>query len=337
MDDVTLRPVPAAARPFRVPAPPSLAAVRPGADPAGFATTLATASAFGTFGELLQGVLPDRTDFLVTFPIACWNTARFRLEPGRPLRVFPANKHKSLRLAGMLLEAAGQPAGGTLVLDGELPVGKGLASSSADLVATARAVGGVLGLDCSPAAVEDWLRRIEPSDGVMHPGVVAFEHRRVRLRSFLGVLPPVTVVAVDEGGQVDTVAFNAIPKPFAPATRREYARLLDVLSAAVAAGDLGAVGEVSTRSAVLNQRLNPKRCLDGMLRLNERVGGLGVVTAHSGTVLGVLLRTDDPGHGDRLARTVAACAAMPGAVPGRVAVLDSLSFPPGGRRRRRAV
>jgi uncharacterized protein involved in propanediol utilization len=306
---------------------------RPGAGPT---TTIAAGTAFGTFGELLQGVLPDGTDFLVTFPIDRWNTARFRLETGRPLRVFPAHKHKSLRLARMLLAAAGQPAGGTLVLDGELPDGKGLASSSADLVATARALSGVLGSDCSPTAVEDWLRRIEPSDGVMYPGVVAFDHRRVRLRSSLGTLSPLTVVAVDEGGQLDTVTFNAIPKPFPAATRREYAHLLDVLSAAVVSGDLATIGRVATRSAVLNQELNPKRWLTGMLNICDQVGGLGVVAAHSGTMLGLLLADGDPAHRERLDRAVLACTALPGrTVP--VTVLESLCSDPFTERQRHAL
>ena len=35
-------------------------------------------SAFGTFGELLQGVLPEEDgDFLVTLPVARWTMARF--------------------------------------------------------------------------------------------------------------------------------------------------------------------------------------------------------------------------------------------------------------------
>ncbi len=181
-------------------------------------------SAFGTFGELLQGVLPDGVDFLVTFPITRRARAWFRLEPSGPLRVYPTHKRRSLRVARTLLESAGHPGGGTLVIDSELPVGKGLASSSADLVATVRVVGGALGLDTSPAAIEDWLRRIEPTDGVMYPGVVAFDHRRVRLRSFLGTLPALTVVAIDEGGRVDTVAFNRLPKPFSAAEKDEWNR-----------------------------------------------------------------------------------------------------------------
>lgn len=271
---------------------------------------VAAASANGTFGELLQGALPDGTDFLVTLPIDRSSQARFRLDVGGPLQVFPSHKWKAARLARMLLDAGGRDAGGLLVLDSDLPVGKGLASSSADLVATVRALGQVLDLDTSPEAVEAWLRTIEPTDGVMHSGVVVFEHRRVRMRDFLGALPPLTIVAVDEGGQVDTVAFNRLDKSFSAPERNEYAALLSRLSQAVGAGDLASVGAVATRSAVLNQRLLPKRHLDQMISISRSFGGLGVVCAHSGTMIGVLLAVADPEYTARLEAVRVACAAI---------------------------
>lgn len=296
---------------------PTVVARRTGVD-----SRVSGGSAFGTFGELLQGALPDGTDFLVTFPIDRSSYARFRLEPGAPLRIFPSHKWKALRLARNLLESSGSTAGGTLVIDSDLPVGKGLASSSADLVATVRAFGHVLDLDTSPAAVEDWLRAIEPTDGVMYPGVVAFEHRRVRLRAFLGMLPPLCVVAVDEGGQVDTVAFNNREKRYSFADRREYARLLECLERAIGVGDIATVGEVASRSAVLNQRLLAKRHLREMLRIRDRLGGLGVVCAHSGTMVGILLSALEPDHAARLAAVRQACARL---AP-RTTVYHSLNF-----------
>ncbi|MBZ6260432.1 kinase [Streptomyces olivaceus] len=271
-----------------------------------------TGAACGTFGELLQGVLPDGTAFLATLPISLGSRARFRFDPHGPLHVYPAHKTKSLTLARAMLDTHGDGGGGTLLLDSDLLVGKGLASSSADLVATARGVGTVLGLDTSPAAVEDWLRPVEPTDGVMHPGVVVFEHRAVRLRARLGVLPPVTVVAVDEGGHLDTVTHNRRPHPVPPGLRHEYARLVDDLARAVRGADLSAVGAVSTRSAVLNQRRLPKRNLDAMTAIADRVGAPGVVCTHSGTMLGLLLDTSADGHRERLAAARAACSELPG-------------------------
>ncbi|CAM5544724.1 hypothetical protein SVIOM342S_03558 [Streptomyces violaceorubidus] len=69
-------------------------------------------SAFGTFGELLQGVSPEADgDFLVTLPVARWAVARFEAAPHTDvLEVWPPHKKKALRLASMIMEDSGRPA-----------------------------------------------------------------------------------------------------------------------------------------------------------------------------------------------------------------------------------
>lgn len=287
---------------------------------------------FGTFGELLQGALagPDE-DFLVTLPIARRATARVALSPGADrLRVEPAGKLKALRVARSVLARHGVRDGGTLSLTGDLPEGKGMSSSSADLVATVRAVADALEMPLSPWEIETCLRGIEPTDGLMYSEVVAFYHRKVRLCRALGPVPPLTIVGVDEGGQVDTVNFNA-SRPVVPAAeRREYGMLLDRLAAALADGDLAAVGRVSTRSAVLNQARCHKRLLERMLEICRDIGALGVAVAHSGTMVGLLLSAGDPGYEAKFADAVAAGTQL----AGTVSVDHTLCAPVPGQYRR---
>ncbi|MGA4841750.1 kinase [Streptomyces sp. G45] len=288
--------------------------------------TVATgvSAAFGTFGELLQGVLPERDgDFLVTLPVARWAMARFELDPDADaLAVRPAHKKKALRLTGMIMADAARPAGGLLTIDSTLPEGKGLASSSADLVATARAVANALGEPMPPRRIETYLARIEPTDGVLYPSVVAFHHRSVRLRARLGSLPSMAVVSVDEGGSVDTVAFNALPKPFTAADKRRYAHLLDRITTAVARRDLAEVGRVATASARMNQVLRHKWSLEPLIGICEEIGGLGVVVGHSGTALGILLDTAAPDCHTKLTAAAQRCQEL----TGNVTVYRTLSF-----------
>lgn len=96
---------------------------------------IGVSSAFGTFGEVMQGVLPTGRDVLVTLPIGRWSTVTFVAEPDTPgIRVSPPHKHKALRLARGMLAGRGYPGGGQLRIESCLPEGKGMASSSADLV-----------------------------------------------------------------------------------------------------------------------------------------------------------------------------------------------------------
>ncbi len=292
------------------PATPGTSAPGPGVRGA------AAGSAFGTFGELLQGALPHpQGDFLVTFPLARWATAVFRPRAGqRGVHVLPAHKGKSRRVAEAVLASLGVPDGGLLEVGGDLPEGKGLASSSADLVATVRAVGAAFGRTFTPAETEAFLRGIEPADGVMYDEIVAFHHREVRLGRRLGVLPPLTVVAHDEGGQVDTVAHNRGARTIDAAARDEYARLLDRLTDAVAGGDLHEVGAVATRSAEMNAHRRERAGFAELRALCREVDGLGLVLAHSGTMLGVLLEAHDPSLAGKTEHVRAGCAALGGEV-----------------------
>lgn len=264
-------------------------------------------SAFGTCGELLQGVMAENdVDFLVTLPIRAGSTAVFEPDPRMDcVHVHPARKTKSRRLAELILRRRGIPGGGRLHVCCELPEGKGLASSSADLVATARAVADATGHGADPAEIESYLRAIEPSDGVMYPGVVAFYHRQVRLHTQLGAPPPLTIVTADEGGVIDTITFNRTPKPFTAADKREYSSLLRILTTALATQDAEAVGYVATRSAIMNSPLHPREHLDTVIAEARCLGALGVVVAHSGTTIGMLLADTDPHYPRKLADATA--------------------------------
>lgn len=253
---------------------------------------------FGTFGELLQGTLPHRgRGFLVTLPISRYSTARFTVSSeSAEVRVRPPGKEKSRQLAEKLVRILAPGRGGSLYVRSELPTGKGCASSSADMVATARAVQHALNVPMTRASLARVMGGIEPTDGVMYPGVVSFYHREGVLRRFLGRLPPLTIVGLDEGGQVDTVEFNERARASDPARRAEYGDLLAGMERAVARGDLGSLGEISTRSAVLNQEILPKPHLDLLLDMRRRYGALGVVAAHSGTQLGLLFGPESPAY-----------------------------------------
>lgn len=65
-----------------------------------------------------------------------------------------------------LLRRYGLPPQGQLRLESDIPRGKGLASSTADLIASCRAVARYHRLPLDPDVLETILRDIEPSDGL---------------------------------------------------------------------------------------------------------------------------------------------------------------------------
>lgn len=248
----------------------------------------------GTFGELLQGQLPIGSvprdpHFLVTMPIALFARAYFMpIACARSVTVYPPHKVKAKRLAENLVIALGV-SGGILFLQSELPEGKGLASSSADLVATARSIARCLRRRVQTSLIEKLMAEIEPSDGVMYPGVVAYQQRACSLLSFLGQMPPLAIVGIDEGGTVETVDYDKRRGEISASHRAKYKELLDRARIAIPRGDTVAIGRIATASALLHQERVPKEHLNSMLKTSEVTGALGVIVAHSGTMIGILL------------------------------------------------
>ncbi|EGK06768.1 kinase [Kroppenstedtia eburnea] len=264
-----------------------------------------TGTAFGTFGELLQGVHADNDlDFLVTFPIDRGSRAILRPDSSSELTVVPPFKQKSVQLAARLLDHFGLPCRGSLMIESDLPIGKGLASSSADLLATARAIESCYGINIPISLLQRFMAEIEPTDGVMYPGVVSFFHRKVELGEIFGPMPRMTVVAVDEGGEVDTIDYNRFRKPYTAEEKLEYTQLMSRLKIAFQEQDVYTIGQVATRSTMMNQSRQEKRSLKHLLQLSHEQAALGIVNAHSGTFIGLLFWKEDRNYERKLAETI---------------------------------
>jgi len=230
----------------------------------------------------------DDDHFMVTLPIQKFSKVVFTPDSSsNGITVSPTHKTKSRELVQKLVECYGL-CGGHLTIESELPEGKGMASSSADLVAATRAFESTLGRAIPTQLILGFLRSIEPSDGVMYSEFVTFFHRKVELCRRLGSPSRLKVVAVDEGGQVDTIEYNQRNRLFTDSECSEYAELLQTMEEAILGNDLVSLGRVATRSAILNQRRNPKRHLDRIIEIGKEVQALGVVVTHSGPCLGLL-------------------------------------------------
>jgi L-threonine kinase len=242
----------------------------------------------GTLGELVQGQTVAGEDFLVTFPVAVWSRARVVLNESG-IVIGPAEKPKAKRMASLVLQRLGlTDVGASLEIHCGIPEGRGMASSTADIVATARAVCDATALTLEPGEIAELAIEIEPSDGVMWEGVVAFNHRQGRLLRQLGALPPMRILGVDLGGSVDTIQFNRRPKDYTPAERRACQEALEQVALGIQHGSLRQLAEACTLSARIHQRVLPKPELADLISVVEAAGGVGVNVAHSGTVVGLL-------------------------------------------------
>ncbi len=243
----------------------------------------------GACGELVQGTLQG-TNFLVSCPVNRYSRVTVRL--GHKLKdAYPAKRLKTYQAVRRMLELKGL-AGYGVVLEtvSELPMGKGMASSTADIAAACFAVAAALGSKPDPDWIATVALGIEPSDSVFFPGIVLFDHVRGNLYELLGEPFPLGILALDFGGVVNTEEFNR--RLDLPSRNRanEHAvgQALNLVKAGIARKDALLVGRGASLSALVNQSILPKPRLEELIDFTSRHGGYGVNVAHSGTVAGML-------------------------------------------------
>ena len=248
----------------------------------------------GSCGELAQGMLDDGY-FLVSCPIDMFSTATVTLSHGSGRVDAPADAPKSRQAVSLTLaHYRRHDADAQLTLSGPLPRGKGMASSTADIAASIAATADALGAAMQPCEIARIALRIEPSDSVMLPGIAMLDHKRGSVAKTLGSAPPMRVVILDFGGNVDTLAFNGVNRDGAlRGLQPEFGDALALIERGIRTGSAADIGIGATRSAIANQQLLYKPQLDAVLRLANDVGAVGVNAAHSGTVLGMLFEDDN--------------------------------------------
>ncbi|TGE33242.1 GHMP kinase [Desulfosporosinus sp. Sb-LF] len=241
----------------------------------------------GTCGEWVQGARKG-VPFLVDCPIDRFSEARVALNVHTPGWDLPLRKTKALQVLELLKEDLDLPRlGGKVEFLQQLPEGKGMASSTADITAVAAATLTALGEDPAPERLAQLALQIEPSDSVMFPGITEIEHVQRHNHFVLGPSLPALFLALDWGGTIDTRVFNARPglaehyRHFEIEIERAYCLAREGIEQI----DLEKLATAGTISARCNLEINPKSSFELFLAWVRQNGGLGVITAHSGTLL----------------------------------------------------
>jgi uncharacterized protein involved in propanediol utilization len=269
-----------------------------------------TGRSSGHHGELLQGRFDMRDGVhcgLVTLPCALfWTNATVTLRPGNGRTVVaPRWKVKAARAAMLTLAALQLPHVDVQVrIESNIPAGRGFGSSTADVVATVRAVMDAACGPQPPAVIARIAVEAETaSDPLMIDRVVLFDQRTGRILKELGPsLPAITAIGFatsDRTSQgVDTLSHP--PANYSSAEIDEFRRLSEDVSRAVSDSDPGLLGRVSTESAWINQRYLPISRLQSIQGVADLTGSVGVQVAHSGDVAALLFSSGDAAVNERI-------------------------------------
>ncbi|MFF5256276.1 hypothetical protein ACFY4K_30085 [Streptomyces leeuwenhoekii] len=244
----------------------------------------------GTLGELYQGPLraghePDIA--VVSFPVDRHSWVYFT--PGADPPGPPPLGEKSATAARLFLEHYGLTLPpGRWSAHSDLRVGVGMASSTADIVATLRCLFRLFALPYDTDVVLGVLAAIERADSVFLDEFALYLSGRHRVVRRLGTDLGFHTAYITEPGTVDTAAVTGLLLEHYRRHGEEYERCLTDLLKGFASGDPAAVARAATASAALSQRVLPKAAFDSMLAHRGRFGADGVFVAHTGCLIGYL-------------------------------------------------
>lgn len=171
-----------------------------------------------------------------------------------------------------------------------IPVAKGMASSTADIAATAVATSRHLGFTLDDVSLSELCVALEPTDSTVFRSLTLFDHNTAQTRISCGHLPALDVLLLESPLTLRTEDYHRLPRRAALMTNADA---LDnawrKVQRACQASDPSLLGEAALQSAMASQTLLPKPGFNALMAIVEQCDLYGLNVAHSGSVVGLFL------------------------------------------------
>lgn len=186
----------------------------------------------------------------------------------------------------------------TVVMDTNVPVGKGMASSSADLGAAALAYEQARLGACEPLHVVprryvndilEMITTIEPTDAVLYEGINYAGLDTGKIISCFQLPHQLSVVVCVPEESRNTMDVRANQLGLSAATHKVDDAAFAKFKTACDTKNLALLGELATYSAEANQEILPTPQFDIVTSIAKEHNALGVLVGHSGTVCGIIV------------------------------------------------
>jgi L-threonine kinase len=171
-----------------------------------------------------------------------------------------------------------------------IPVAKGMASSTADIAATAVATSRHFGFSLDETALARLCVTLEPTDSTVFRQLTLFDHNTADMHVACHGLPALDILLLESPLTLRTEDYHRLPREqILKASADELDLAWLEVQQACQRQSPSLLAEAATRSAVISQRLLPKPAFSELMSLVEMCSLYGLNVAHSGSVVGLFL------------------------------------------------
>lgn len=244
-------------------------------------------------GEFVQGIIKDK-EYLSSYAIDRYSivTLEERIEDVKkgPLKARKAIEEvfKYFNLPKKELKHI------SIDINSEIPISKGMASSTADIGATIKATLNLIGKNLDEYEISRLATEIEPTDSIYIKENTIFNPLDANVIKKLGILDTGKVLILEPNETLSTKYirkkenYNKLKKQNKYII--EYA--FKLLEEGIKKKDLNLIGQACNISSIANENIHKKKYLNEIMDISKEYGAYGVNIAHSGTVVGILLESD---------------------------------------------
>lgn len=241
-------------------------------------------------GEFVQGVL-DNEEYLSSYAINLFSVAT--LEEGK--EVIHTGPKKSRRAMELVFEKFNIPVDESkkisLNINSQIPIGKGMASSTADIGATINATLSMLGKTLTGEEISKLAVKIEATDSLLLNRHSIFNPLTADIKKYMGGISNAKVVILEPDDILDTKSIRMTPnyRMYKMQNKEIIRESFSLLDEGLDKNDLSLVGKACTYSSLANENIHKKPFLKEIIEISDKFGCYGVNIAHSGTVIGILM------------------------------------------------
>lgn len=245
-------------------------------------------------GELIQGK-DERGEFLTSYCVPLYSEAVLCRAEKQVRSKFYEKAYKALeRLFRMFGEEKELQKIGWRI-SSNIPRGKGMSSSTADIGAILGAGVSYLGVSIDADQATKIAAAVEPTDSIFYKSLTLIDPLSGERLRILGEMPRMKVLILEPSVRVETESMRKNPnyEKYKNEKIKSYKKMLESLEQGIKEKAPETVGKIAMKSALLNQQLLQKAELEKIIETADVLGAYGVNIAHSGSIVGILMDVRD--------------------------------------------